>query len=94
MGGGSSNGSSPIGSPSSSIQTGKGKWFSELFSPEWEGKMVLCAFGSILESETILFAFGLVRKIGNDSPSVWALGIRKWFLDFISGSVGNLKRSN
>ncbi|RIA79638.1 hypothetical protein C1645_840233 [Glomus cerebriforme] len=98
MGGGSSNGSSPVSrfsvrywkvgtsSPSSSVRTGKGKRFSELFSPEWEGKTVLCAFGSILKSETVLFAFGLVREIGNDSPLVRALGIRKWFLDFISGS--------
>ncbi|RIA79550.1 hypothetical protein C1645_840435 [Glomus cerebriforme] len=62
MGGGSSNGSSPIGSLSSSVQNEKGKRFSKLFGPEWEGKMVLCAFGSILELETYM-------KLKNDSPS-------------------------
>ncbi|RIA80841.1 hypothetical protein C1645_837977 [Glomus cerebriforme] len=29
----------------------QGKMFFEFFGPEWEGKMVLCAFSSILESE-------------------------------------------
>ncbi|RIA79030.1 hypothetical protein C1645_841742 [Glomus cerebriforme] len=38
----------------------------------------------------------LVCEIGNNSPSVWALEIRKWFLDFILGlgffqfQLGNL----
>ncbi|RIA82974.1 hypothetical protein C1645_743401 [Glomus cerebriforme] len=46
-----------------------------------------------MERETVLLAFGLVREIGErffsfliDSPSVRALGIRKRFLNFISGS--------
>ncbi|RIA88084.1 hypothetical protein C1645_826852, partial [Glomus cerebriforme] len=69
-----------VSSPSSSVQNGKRKRFSELFGPDWEEKTVLCAFSSILESETVFLAFGLVH-----SPSVRALGIRKRFLDFISG---------
>ncbi|RIA78859.1 hypothetical protein C1645_842190 [Glomus cerebriforme] len=86
MGGGSSNGSSPVGSLSSSVWTGKGKRFSELFSLKWEGKMALCAFGSILESETVLFAFGLTLlrfghlELGNGSWISWKLLRSGFFL--------------
>ncbi|RIA86778.1 hypothetical protein C1645_740587 [Glomus cerebriforme] len=75
-----------------------GNWFSNFFDPDWKGKTVLralqfrmgrenilCAFSSILESETVFFAFGLVCEIGNDFSSVWAFGIRKrirFFFDF------------
>ncbi|RIA97660.1 hypothetical protein C1645_732212 [Glomus cerebriforme] len=59
-----------------------GKRFSELFGLDWKGKMIFCAFSLILESETVLFTFRLVREIGNDSPSVQTLGIRKWIRFF------------
>ncbi|RIA91038.1 hypothetical protein C1645_822613 [Glomus cerebriforme] len=86
MGGESNNSSFPIGSPSTLVWTEKeNDKFFELFSPEWKRKMVLCAFGLILESKMVRFAFRLVCEIGNDSPSVWALGIRKRFLDFVLG---------
>ncbi|RIA84716.1 hypothetical protein C1645_831836 [Glomus cerebriforme] len=64
------------------------KWFSELFSLEWEGK----TFDT--EIRNVLFAFGLVREIENDSSSVRALGIRKWFLDFVSGMEVSSRNSH
>ncbi|RIA88365.1 hypothetical protein C1645_826426 [Glomus cerebriforme] len=78
MGRGNSNGSSPV--THISFQSDTEKWetvfqalqsgmereiFSKLFSLEWEGKC------SILKSETVLFAFGLALKIGNNSPLLW-----------------------
>ncbi|RIA83053.1 hypothetical protein C1645_834397, partial [Glomus cerebriforme] len=98
MGGGSSNGSSPFfelfgpeweGKCFSmlSVRYWNRKRFSELFDLDWEGKMLLYAFGSILKSETYV-------KLGNDSPSVRALGISKRFLDFISGMEVSSRNSH
>ncbi|RIA83915.1 hypothetical protein C1645_880239 [Glomus cerebriforme] len=44
--------------------TEKWKLFSELFSLDWEGKIVLCTFSLTLESEMVLLAFRLVCEIG------------------------------
>ncbi|RIA83565.1 hypothetical protein C1645_833643 [Glomus cerebriforme] len=104
MGEGSSNDSSFVGlsvfglilesSPSSLVQTGKEKWFSELFSPEWEGKTVSSLYFQFdIESETYmklgttLLQFGHL-KLGNGS---WILFQNQAFFQFW---LENLKYSN
>ncbi|RIA92090.1 hypothetical protein C1645_736626 [Glomus cerebriforme] len=84
-----------------SFQSNTRKWelFFELFSLEWEGKMVFRALQSRREGKTVLLAFGLVYEIGKcsfsffvDSPLVWTLGIRKRFLDFVSDFTPKLEK--
>ncbi|RIA92847.1 hypothetical protein C1645_820152 [Glomus cerebriforme] len=61
-------------SPSFSVQTGKGKQFSELFDSDWKGKILLYTFNSILKLETKCFLSFLV-----DSSLIRILRIRKQF---------------
>ncbi|RIA97825.1 hypothetical protein C1645_813540 [Glomus cerebriforme] len=89
MGGGSSNGSSPIGLLIFGPILKSGSRFFELFSLEWEGNGYLCIqFDTGIRNSSLSSSVRTGK--GNetfsnssfsflvDSPSVWALGIRKW----------------
>ncbi|RIA90664.1 hypothetical protein C1645_823036 [Glomus cerebriforme] len=74
MGEGSNNGSFPISLSVFGLILESGNQFSKLFGLDWERKMFDTGIGKVL------LAFRLIY-----SPLVQTLGIRKWFLDFISG---------
>ncbi|RIA79452.1 hypothetical protein C1645_882663 [Glomus cerebriforme] len=65
--------------------------FSELFSLEWKEKTVFQALQFGMERKNSSLSFQIKMFFNGsfsflvDFYSVWALGIRKRFLDFISG---------
>ncbi|RIA83921.1 hypothetical protein C1645_742715 [Glomus cerebriforme] len=67
--------------------------FSELFGLKWEGKRSL---SSLVQNgrENGFLCFQFDTGIRNNSPLVWALGIRKRFLDFVSGMEVSSRNSH